>query len=131
MLRSACAMDEAHLRRLNLALVGVVAALLGLAASASPWGSTGLAAWTALPVLVFVPLVLLAKARIGQQVALGALAVFGVVALAWVGGGRASIDPFSGIVAWVVPVALFVLAVMLTSCAALVAARWAARPGNP
>lgn len=124
-------MDEAHLRRLNLVLVGVIAALLGLVASASPWGSMGLAAWTALPVLVFVPLVLLAKARVGQQVALGALAMFGVVALALVGIGRASIDPFSGIVAWVVPVALLVLATVLTAFAALLAARWAARTGNP
>ncbi len=124
-------MDEAHLRRLNLVLAGLIAALRALVASASPWGSIGLSAWTALPVLVFVPLVLLARARVGQQVALGALAVYGVVALALVGSGTASIDPFSAFVVWVLPATLFVLAVMLTSCAALVAARWAARSGNP
>lgn len=120
-------MDEAHLRRLNLVLAGLIAALLALVACVSPWGSIWLAAWTALPVAVFMPLVLLAKARVGQQVALGALAVFGVVALPWVGSGTASIDPFSAFLVWVLPAALFVLAVMLTSCAALVAAR----SGNP
>lgn len=124
-------MDEARLRRLNLAIAGSIATVLGLVGFATPWGSVGLGAWTALPVLVFVPLVLLARARVGQQVVLAALVVFGALALPVAGSGKVSMDPFSPIVAWMLPVALLVLAVVVAGCAALVAARLAARTADP
>lgn len=120
-------MDEARLRRLNVAITGSIAAVLGLVGFATPWGSVALAAWTALPVLVFVPLLLLARARAGQRVVLHALVAFGVLALPLAGSIKASVDPFSPIVAWMLPVALLVLAVVVAGGAAILAARWAAR----
>lgn len=124
-------MDEARLRRLNLAITGSIATLLGLVGFATPWGSVGLAAWTAAPVLVFVPLVLLARARVGQQVVLAALVTFGVLVLPLAGSSRASLDPFSPMVAWMLPVASLVLAVVVAGCASIVAARLAARTADP
>lgn len=113
-------MDARQLARLNIAVLAAAGLAVVYSVLASPFGSIALASWSSAPFAVFVPLLAVSSTAIQHKCNLAALVVFSFIAMALVGSAVQPTDPFSGVVVWVVPAALFVAATLACGVAALV-----------